>query len=280
MTILLISSTWRGFGASGVAAVFLLAGCLNSSTVSWTVHDDPILLVRLDSPVPQEEVSGGPGRDIAELTAADLAAVLRSVRIQPEISFISYWILRKEPQPEPAFPNGDAALLAAHLRAAFATARPNETAVFFLRRAREDGIPLVTTGALTIHGDQLIVLLANARRPATTQRKLDAARETPLRLLGDLDFHFVSGPYQTKLAKNDLPKPFAITSAPGLSINYGAFLSHVSQPGRSATPSQTETEISTATIEQKLHRLKSWHEQGLITEHEYLQKRQELLQQF
>ena len=280
MTIPLTSTTWRGFGVSGVAAVFLLAGCLNSTTVSRTVYDDPTLLVRLDSPVPQEEVSGGPGPNIAELTASDLAVVLQSVRIQPEISFVSYWILRKEPQPQPAFPNGDADLLAAHLRAALATARPNETAVFFLRRAREDGIPLVTTGALVIHGDQLIVLLANARRPATTQRKLDAAREAPLRPLSEVDFHFVPGSHQTTLATKDLPKTIAMTSAPVLSINYGVWLAGSLPPARGSSPSQTELEIPAATIEEKLHRLKTWHEQGLITDDEYLQKRQELLKQF
>lgn len=280
MTIPLISSMWRGFGASGVAALFLVAGCLNSPTVSRTVYDDPTLLVRLDSPVPPDEVSEALNRDSAELTPADLAAVLGSVRIQRETSFVSYWILRKEPQPEPAFPNSDADLLAVHLRAALAKARPNETAVFFLRRAREDGIPLVTTGALVIHGDQLIVLLANARRPATTQRKLDAAHDVPLRPLGELDFHFVPGPHQTTLATNDLPKTIAMTSAPVLSINYGAVLIDLSQPGRGTTPSQTEPEIPTATIEEKLHRLKTWHKQGLITDDEYLQKRQELLKHF
>lgn len=161
-----------------------------------------------------------------------------------------------------------------------AKTRPNETAVFFLRRTREDGILLVTTGGLLIHGDQLIVLLANARRPTTTQRKLDTAREAPIHPLGEVDFHFVPAPYQATLAKKDLPKSVAMTSAPALSVDYRALLAGLLQPGRGSSPTQTEPEIPAATIEEKLHRLKTWHEEGLITDDEYLQKRQEILKRF
>lgn len=269
--------------SSGLAAVMmapLLIGCTSTPTFSRTVYDDPTLLVRLDSPVLQAAGSGELPGTIAELTAADLAVLLRSVSVQPDISFVSYWFLRKDPQLQPAFPNGDADLLAPHLQVALAKARPDETAVFFLRRTRADGIPLVTTGGLLIQGNQLLVLLANTRRPTTTQRKLETARDVPLYPLGEVDFHFVPGRYQTTLAKHDLPKAMAMTSAPVLSITYGALLADLSQPGRGTARPQTEPDISAATIEEKLHRLKTWHEQGLITDDDYLQKRQEILRRF
>lgn len=244
------------------------------------MYEDPTVLVRLDSSLFQEEVSITPAEHIPELTAADLAEILRSVRIEPEISFLSYWVLRKEPRPESAFPHGDAELLAPHLQAALAKARPTETVVFSLRRTREDGIPLVTTGGLLIQGNQLLVLLANARRPTTTQRKLEAARDSPLHPLGEVDFHLVPGPYQTPLTKKDLPKNIATTSAPALVVDYQALLTGFLQPGRGSSPSQTEPEIPAATIEDQLHRLKTWREQGLTTDDEYQQKRQEILKRF
>ena len=263
-----------------VVLVSLLANCASSPIFSRTVYEDPTVLVRLDRSLFQEEVSGAPAVHIPELTAAVLAEILRSVRIQPEISFLSYWILRKEPQSEPAFLNEDVQLLAPHLRAALAKARPNETAVFFLRRTREDGIPLVTTGGLLIHGDQLVVLLAHARRPTTTLRKIETAHDAPLHPLGEVDFHFVPGPYQTTLAKKDLPQNIAMASAPALSVDYRALLAGILQPSRGSSPSQTEPEFPAALIEEKLHRLKTWREQGLITDDEYLQKRQEVLKHF
>jgi hypothetical protein len=283
MRILAICSERIRVVTSGVTAlvmVSLLANCASSPAFSRKVYEDPTVLVRLDSPLVQGQVSTAPAEHIPELTAADLAEILRSVRIQPEISFLSYWILRKEPQSEPAFPNEDVQLLAPHLRAALAKARPNETAVFFLRRTREDGIPLVTTGGLFIQGNQLHVLLANARRPATTLRKIETAHDAPLHPLGEVDFHFVPGPYQTTLAKKDLPQSIAMTSAPALSVDYRASPAGILQPGRGSSPSQTEPELPAATIEEKLHRLKTWREQGLITDDEYLQKRQEILQRF
>jgi hypothetical protein len=267
-------------GVTAIVMVSLLANCASSPAFSRTVYEDPTVLVRLDSSMFQEEVSGAPAGHIPELTAADLAEILRSVRIQPEISFLSYWVLRNEPLPELAFHNDDAALLAPHLQAALARARPTETAVFFLRKTRADNIPLVTTGGLLIHGDQLVVLLANARRPTTTQRKLETARDAPLHPLGEVDFHFVPGPYQTTLAKKDLPQSIAMTSAPALSVDYRASPAGILQPGRGSSPSQTEPEFPAALIEEKLHRLKTWREQGLITDDEYLHKRQEILQRF
>ncbi len=245
------------------------------------MYEDPTLLVRLDRPSSLAEVLGEPDQHVSELTAADLAAVLRSIRIQPETSFVSYWILRKDPQPKPAFPDSDADLLAAHLRDAVAKTRPNETAVFFLRRIREDGIPLVTTGALAVRGDQLILLLANVRRPMTTQRKLDAAREDPLIPLGEPDFHIVPGPYQTSLATKELQKFMAMkSSVPALSVNYRALLTDFTQPNRRSAAPWAGAEVPAATLEEKLHRLKTWREQGLITDDEYRDKRQELLKHF
>lgn len=236
--------------------------------------------MRLDSSLFQEEVPGVPIGHIHELTATDLAAILRSVMIQPEISFLSYWVLRREPRASSAFPHDDADLLAPHLQVALGKARANEIAVFFLRKTREDGIPIVTTGGVLIHGDHFVVLLANARRPTTTQRKLDSVREAPLASLGDPDFHIVPGPYQLSLPTKDLPKHIAMTSIPALLVDYRALLAGFLPSGQSSSLFHTEPVVPAALIEEKLHRLRTWREQGLITEDEYRDKRQELLKQF
>ena len=277
MIIRLSPFTWRRCGASGVAAILLLTGCVNTPTVSRTVYEDPILLVRSDSPPPLREVSGGSDQHVAELTATDLTSLLRSIKIQREISFISYWVLRSVPQPEPAFPNDDAQLLAPHLLAALLKARPDETTVFVLRRTREDGIPLVTTGGMLIHGDQLIVLLANARRPTTTSRKLETSTDAPLQAIGETEFHFVPGPYQTTLVRNDLSTTLVKSSVRTLSLDYKAWLT---EPSPASSPTQVQPDIPVSLAEEKLHHLKIWHDQGLITDDEYRQKRQEILKRF
>lgn len=115
MSILATCSEQARVITSSLAAVVmasLLASCASAPTFSRTVYEDPTILVRLDSPVVQEEVSGEPRGEIAELTPGNLAELLQSVRIQPEISFLSYWVLRQELQPETAFPKDEAQLLA------------------------------------------------------------------------------------------------------------------------------------------------------------------------
>ncbi len=274
MTSRLSCFTWRRCGASGVAAIFLFTGCVNSPTVSRTVYEGPILLVRLDSPPPLREISERSDQLVAELTAADLTSLLRSIKIQRETSFVGYWVMRRVPQPEPAFPNDDAQLLAPHLLAALAKARSDETAVFVLRRTREDGIPLVTTGGVLIHGDQLMVLLANVRRPTTTSRKLETSKDAPLQPIGEMGFHFVPGPHQTTLARNDLPTTLIKSSVQTVSVDYKAWLT---EPSPASSPPK---ELPTATIEDKLRRLKIWREQGLITDDEYQHQRQKILEHF
>ncbi len=91
------------------------------------------------------------------------------------------------------------------------------------------------------------------------------ARETPLHPLSEVDVHFVPTPYQTTLAKKDYPTSIAGTSASAFSVDYRAWLAGLPQPSRSSSPSQTEIEIPAAMIEEQLHRLKTWHENGLIT---------------
>lgn len=280
MTVRLDSSLWRRFGASSVAAIFILAGCVTSPTISRTVYEDPIVLVRLDSSSPLKDAAGEPDQQVAKFTTAHLTSVLQSIMIQRETSFVSYWVLRSMPQPEPAFPNDDAQLLAPHLLAALVKARPNETAVFALRRTREDGIPLVTTGGMLIRGDQLIVLLANVRRPAITLRKLEISKEVPLQPIGEMEFHFVPGTNQTTLAKTELSSTLIKSSIQTLSVNYKAWLTGLFQPSLFSSPTPTQPDIPVSLAEEKLHHLKTWHEQGLITDDEYLQKRQEILKRF
>mgnify|MGYP003502629870 CR=1 FL=1 len=277
MTVRLDSSLWRRFGASSVAAIFILAGCVTSPTISRTVYEDPIVLVQLDSSSPLKDAAGEPDQQVAKFTTAHLTSVLQSIMIQRETSFVSYWVLRSMPQPEPAFPNDDAQLLAPHLLAALLKARGDETAVFVLRRTREDGIPLVTTGGMLIRGDQLIVLLANVRRPAITLRKLEISKEVPLQPIGEMEFHFVPGRYQTTLARNDLSSTLVTSSVQTLSLDYKAWLT---EPSRASSPTQAQPDIPGSLAEEKLHHLKIWHEQGLITDDEYLEKRREILKRF
>lgn len=93
-----------------------------------------------------------------------------------------------------------------------------------------------------------------------------------------MEFHFVPGPNQTTLAKNDLSSILVKNSVQTLSVDYKTWL--LSQPTPAAPPAQTQPDLPVSQAEEKLQHLKSWHQRGMITDDEYRQKRQEILKRF
>jgi len=198
------------------------------------------------------------------------------------VSLLNYYVLRQDTEPVPVFPPPVADLLAPRVKIAFAKAHPEETIVFFMNRPREDGIPLITSGGLSIQGTQLSVVLANVNRPITLERKRAKVREMPLKPLAKPAFYFVPGPHQTLLPKGGSSVGLSQSiSPPTLLIGYNQFLnaaSTIKEPGK-VTPSPP-SESPPSSPEPKLRQLKSWYQEGLISESEYRKKRTEILNSF
>lgn len=116
----------------------------------------------------------------------------------------------------------------------------------------------------------------------TSERKREEVQEHPLKPLRDPDFHFVVGPYQAILTPTDTSELRSEnSSAPTVSIHYKALLAHSPDPVLPLKPdSDSLPSAPPATVEEKLRQLKSWHQQGLISEQEYRKKREELLAAF
>ena len=257
----------------------LLSGCASSSTFSRPVFQDPILTVRLDSPLFPGETQAEAYDHPIEFTSQALAMMLQSIRIKKEVSLLDYYVFRQDTDPKPVFPPDLAELLVPQIQTAFAKAQPEEMVVFFVNRPREDGIPLLTSGALFVRGTQLSVALANVNRPVTLERKREQAREMPLKSLATPDFHFVPGPHQTILTNRESSVGLSQSPSPlTLLIAYNQFLntaSTIKEPVNVA-PSQTSENLPSS-AEHKLRQLKSWYQEGLISEPEYQKKRKEIL---
>jgi hypothetical protein len=205
------------------------------------------------------------------------------MKIQREVSFLNYYVFRHDTTPQPVFPSEVAGLLAPHITAALNKAQPEEIIVFVLSRPRKDGIPLITSGGLFVRGKQFTVILAQVETPMTSERKREQVREHPLTPLSGPDFHFVVGPYQAVLTPTETSAfPPGRTSTPAVLINYKALLTTHSQDHvlPLETVSDSLPSSPPATVEEKLRQLKSWHQQGLISEQEYRKKRGEILASF
>lgn len=265
-----------------VFIVLLLTGCAGTPIFSRPVYQDPILTVRLQSPLYKAKEHSAANNHPITFTVQDLQSILQSLNIQREMSFLNYYVFRQEAIPQPVFPPDITELLAPPVKTAFAKAQSEEIVVFVMNRPREDGIPVITSGGLFVKGEQLTVILTHVEAPMTSERKRKQVQENPLTPLSDPDFHFVAGPSQTILTPTDasefLPgKP----SAPTVSIHYNALLTHFSDPDLPLnTDSDPLPSSLPSTLEEKLRQLKSWHQQGLISEQEYRKKREEFLEAF
>ncbi|GJL53050.1 MAG: hypothetical protein NPIRA02_01820 [Nitrospirales bacterium] len=209
--------------------------------------------------------------------------ILQSITIQKEVSLLDYYVFLQDTKPESVFSSEIAELLAPQIQAAFAKAHPEETVVFFVNRTREDGIPLITSGGLFVQGTQLSFILSNLNRPAALERKREEAKEMPLKPLAQPDFHFIPGPHQTLLTGRR--SSVALSKSPSpltLLIGYKQFLNTAPAIKKSVNvpPSEPSESLLSSSTEHKLRQLKSWYQEGLISEPEYQKKRTEILNSF
>jgi len=243
------------------------------------------MVVRLDRPRPGSVTEAQANSHPIDFAEQDLAVLLRSVAVQKALDFFRYYFLRQDPKPERAFLDEDVAMLAPHLRTGLAAARPEESVVFVLSRARGEGVSEVTSGAVFVRGERLCVLLANWRVPVTTSRKMHRARERPLVSLGEPDFTIVPGPHHTVLGPQDPGFPAWAAGAKGVTVAYRPMLAaSPGPPGPSGAQTPATQPPSAAappsSLDAKLRQLKVWKEQGLITEQEHQEQKRKLLESF
>jgi len=245
------------------------------------VYEDPAVFVRLDSPLLTQERKGVDYSHPADLSVDDIAILLRSLKVEKEVSLLSYYVLRHNPTPEPVFSEDDITLLAPHLKAAWAKAESQETVVFFVNRSRKDRVPLITSGGMFLRGDQLVFVLGNFHTPMPSEPRRARVREHPMISVGEPDFRFVAGPAQTILTKKSQANVSLPRKVPTLLIQYQSLLVGA-HPNPEPIPAELSPHLHSppSSLEEKLRQLKSWREEGLIGEKEYEQKRREILKSY
>ena len=273
MPFLTLNKAWPA-----ALAGLMLFGCSSPSVFTRVVHQDPSGFVSLESPLSGETAQITPYRHPVQFTEQEMAAVLQSVVAQREMSSIRYYVLRQDPKPEPVFTTQEIQLLNPRLVAAFSKARPEEVVVFFLNQPRQDGVLEITSGGLFVQDERLYFLLANLRAPVTTASKAERAREHPLSPLSEPDFEMKAGAHQVVLETKSTVLPSWAEAVKGVAIAYRDQVTTrplLSTPGDSIKPPP-----SSPTVDGKLRQLKSWREQGMITEQEDQAQKRKLLETF
>jgi hypothetical protein len=213
------------------------------------------------------------------LSEADWARILKTTFVQPQQRL---FIETKEVGPTPLFSESDLQYLVKYVTLAFTKAHPGEWVVFYLSDPQGTEMPEITSGGLFIEDSKLHFVLANYRQRVTMPFIQQEIWHNPLKPAGETFYNIVQQPHQTLRTERrwDLTQSFLVT-VPELEIDYTALLILPPDNQEQGTPAQSKGTLSQGEETQlvdKLRMLRQLHEEGLITEKEYRQKRQKLME--
>lgn len=255
------------------------SGCAASHTLSRTVLDDRYNVVRLEAWL---DDSGKPinlgFEHPAEIGEADMARILESIRIVQPPSFLSKLILKAKSETEPAFTMEEAASFAKPLAAALQTATPGERVVFFLHHQRSVYKGTTSSGIAFVKDKRLFIILGRylmGNQPGTPDIPVGG---NPLPLSNDQDFYITPGKFQSLVDGSKAPGGGeTVIAQRWLSIDYVSFLNPPASPAMEPSKAEPPPAVPPLTLEEKLKTLKKLHDDGLITDEEYDEKRKEVL---
>jgi len=261
-------------------------GCATPHTLTRTVLDDSYNVVRLEAWLDDSKKPVDLGFEHpAGIGEAEMARILESVRIVQPPSALSRLILKSKAEAEPAFTSEEAKAFAKPLAAALRTAASNERVVFFLHHQRSVYKGTTSSGIAFVKDKRLNIILGRylmGNQPGYPDIPIGG---NPFPTTADQDFYIVPGPFQTVQDGKEAPGGREFVSPQRwLSIDYASLLNPpapTAAPALPATePAKTEPTPVAPTLEEKLKTLKKLHDDGLITDEEYDEKRRDVLKSF
>ena len=261
----------------------VIGGCASPFSYTRAVHQEETRYVRLDARYGKGQ-DGMTLRFAHPVTSHEQAwsRVLEQIVIKPRKAFLLF--VAAQDNPSLAFNEIDRQYLAKYLSAAFARARPDEWVVFYLSQPREPGITEVSSGGFFVEGGLLHFVLANYRQPVSMPFIQQRIWEDPLRPTGDTYYELVPQRDQTIRTerRSDLTQSLfgevsvlvidqsALSAREQDTLAPGSIVQSGKEPGHRE---------ETAGMEVQLRTLRRFFEEGLITEEDYRQTRQKLLEQ-
>jgi hypothetical protein len=213
------------------------------------------------------------------LSPEEWKIILSSLRVQRQGEPVVLFSLPKGLISD-ALTQDEVDYLSRTLSHAFAQAQPTEWVVFGLSRPGAPDVSEVTSGGWFMEGSDLHLLLANYRYAVTAPNIRELVWENPLSSQVNL-YELVPGDHQTVIQHKEV----GVLSAPvnEISIAYQPLLlaeplSKAALPDGSSASRLPQAQTNQPSMEERLKVLKRLHDQGLITEEEYRNKRSQLLE--
>jgi hypothetical protein len=258
------------------------SGCATSNSLSRPILDDNYNVVRLEAWLDDSRKPIDLGFEHpAEIAEADMARILESIRIVQPPGFLSKLILKARSEAEPAFTPEEAKAFANPLAAALRIAMTHERVVFFLHHQRSVYKGTTSSGIAFVKDKQLNIILGRYLMGNQPGYPDIAVGGNPFPTTADQDFFIVPGPFQTLQDGKEAPGGREFVSPKRwLRIDYASLLNPPAPTAEQPSRIEPTPAAPSSMLEEKLKTLKKLHEDGLITDEEYNEKRKEILQSF
>lgn len=259
---------------ASIALLFgLFAGACAPGVVRTDVYRDATVQIRLQHSLDKDKKAVDRGFDHPlAISPEAMSRVLRSIQVEYHPGLLRSLLTGNRGKPARAFSDDEIAGMAVGLSEAFSRATPADRIEFVVRHKKGVFAAGISTGVMNAKDGRIELIFGNYKaNPIPKGDHVDPERQDPLENIGVESFEIVPGPHQDSLdAAEGGP------AGRGLSIDFGALTEPLPEGGASA-----EAEAPTGeAIEHKLEILKRLREKGLITEEEYRQKKQELLEAY
>lgn len=246
------------------------AGRLEPARTACGVCEEPARLVRLQRAGTADPSQPGAFEHPLRLDPQEWRRLLSGIRVQELAQPFLFFTVKADETD--AFTAEDREALALPLSRAFGEASRRDWVAFVLTTPGEAGVTKLTSGVWYVEGRRLHLVLANFRAAVTMQGVREIVEKNPLHIIVGSELYRLLPGARSQVVKESGGLPTLFTEDHRhVAIDYAGILSDATaaDPSPEAVPAPS--------IEERLVRLRSLHERGLITDEEYRAKRQEML---
>ena len=263
-----------------VLAVVASLGAAPANRVACGMCEGPDRFVRLQTSTKDRYAeSVQPFSHPFRWSAEQWKPILGSIHVQKRGQGLLFFSVPTGPTLQ-AFTPAEVDYLSETLTRAFAQAQSSEMVVFGLMNPKTQEVTEITTGAWFVKDTQMHLILGNYREIVTMSNVRELVSQDPLHMIAGSLYEFVLGPHQSVTPEDNGIGTFLAPEAPQLAITYQPIsLSAPSVEGGQEKGSSPPV-YTDSSLEGKLKRLKQIHDDGLITDDEFVAKKKTLLDGF
>ncbi len=212
----------------------------------------------------------------AHLPPEMLDQILQHVEVQP--SSLLDRMVGGSSTTQAAFSEEQRQFFSNHLSQALNRATPLETVTFYWATSRGNGIWELTSGGLYLQDHNLHLVLPNFRQTVTGQHPPEHLRDAPLLPLGE-PLYSLAAIKPAQQMTHSLASEILSPQTPHFVFPLNLFSSAQGTATEPQAQSSRSSPSPDRSMKARLQRLKELRQDNLLSEKEYQQKRQEILQQ-